>query len=192
MIQVQEMLVVAAGRESEAAKRLESLFDLMAQQPSFRDALVGRGIEDPSRILVLHAWERLEDWTTFQASEQKTAFSASRPSGLYEFEVIGMNWQLEVDSGVPSGAGAVRRTVYKEGAAPSHGSVVASRTARYLDDEPRFQGATLQLSYYDSPQSYKTNKVPVGRRARAYLADEGFELVASRASSRNAAVASAG
>jgi hypothetical protein len=63
---------------------------------------------------------------------------------------------------------------------------MASRTGRYLDNEPRFEGATLQLSYYDSLQTYRTNKVPVGRRARAYLADEGYEIAGRKVGLREA------
>jgi heme-degrading monooxygenase HmoA len=179
MNQVQELVVVTPGREGEAVKRLEGLLGMMALRPGFRDASVGRGIEDPSRILVLHCWQRLEDWHAYQVSKEKQDFIAGRPPALYEFQVVGMNWQLDVDSGSTQGAAALRRTVYKEGTAPTHGIVVASRTGRYVDAEPQFEGATLQLSYYDSVQSYRTNRVPVGRRARAYLADEGYELVAS-------------
>ena len=185
MNQVQESLLLSDGRSDEAVERLQSLFALMALQPGFIDATLGRGIDDPARLLVLHAWDRLEDWTAFSASTAKFAFSATRPDALYTFEPAGMNWKVEGASGDITDATVVRRTICREGAGPGLGHASASRLGRYVDNDPGFSGATLQLAYYASFDAYRAARVPVGRRARAYLADDAFQLLASRFAPRD-------
>jgi heme-degrading monooxygenase HmoA len=180
MNQVQELLILSDGRIDEAVERLQSLFALMAVQPGFIDATVGRGIDDPAQLLVLHAWERLEDWTAFAASSAKVAFSATRPDALYTFEPTPMNWKVDGASDAITDATVVRRTVCREGAGPDLGHASATRIGRYIDNDPRFSGATLQLAYYAGFDAYRAARVPVGRRARAYLADDAFQLLASR------------
>ena len=180
MNQVQELLILSDGRIDAAVERLQSLFALMATQPGFIDATVGRGIDDPERLLVLHAWERLEDWTAFSASSAKVAFSATRPDALYTFEPTAMNWKVDQASGAITDASVVRRTVCREGAGPALGHASGARIGRYVDNDPRFGGATLQLAYYASSDAYRAARVPVGRRARAYLLDDAYQLLASR------------
>ena len=185
MNQVHEMLILHDGRIGEAVERLQSLFALMATQPGFIDASVGRGIDDPTRLLVLHAWERLEDWTAFSASPAKVAFSATRPDALYTFEPTAMNWKVDQASGAITDATIVRRTICREGAGPGLGHASATRIGRYVDNDPRFSGATLQLAYYAGFDAYRAARVPVGRRARAYLADDAYQLLASRFAPRH-------
>jgi len=180
MNQVQEMLILSDGRIEEAVERLQGLFSLMAVQPGFIDATVGRGIDDPTRLLVLHAWESLEDWTAFSASSAKAAFLATRPDALYRFEPTGMNWKVDGASAAIADATVGRRTVCREGAGPDLGHASATRIGRYVDNDPRFSGATLQLAYYAGFDAYRAARVPVGRRARAYLADDAYQLLASR------------
>jgi heme-degrading monooxygenase HmoA len=180
MNQVQEMVAVTPGREAEAIARLEGLLAMMAVQPGFLAANIGRGIEDPSRLLALHAWETIEHWQTYQASKEKVDFIASRAAGLYEFATVGMNWQVESVTGDLNAGSIVRRTLYKEGAGPRLDGAVAGRTCRYVDDLPQFAGAMLQICCYDNPESYRKARVPVGRKSRSYLVDEGFEVQAKR------------
>ncbi len=180
MNQVQELLILNDERIDEAVEHLQGLFALMASQPGFIDATVGRGLEEPARLLVLHAWERLEDWTAFSASLAKVAFSATRPDALYSFEPTAMNWKVEQANGAMTDATVVRRTVCREGAGPDLGHASAARIGRYVDNDPRFSGATLQLAYYASSDAYRAARVPVGRRARGYLADDAYQFLASR------------
>ncbi len=185
MNQVHEMLILTDGRAGEAVERLQSLFALMAVQPGFIDATVGRGLDDETKLLVLHTWERLEDWQTFSASPVKVAFSATRPDALYTFEPIGMNWELDQTAGSLTDATVVRHTVCREGAGPAIGNAAASRIGHYVDNDVRFTGATIQLAYYPSLDAYRVAHVPVGRRARAYIVDDAYQLLASRYAPRN-------
>ena len=104
MNQVQEMFKLNdAARLDEALSRLSGLFDVMAQQPGFLHAEVTRDAADEKTLLVLHAWERLEDWQAFQGSQWKLDFMAGRPEGLYNPVPIGMNWTLVAGEEAPSG-----------------------------------------------------------------------------------------
>ena len=93
MNQVQEMLRLKdAGKAIQAVERLSCLFNLMSRQPGFLRTEVFRNVDSPDTLLVLHAWETIEAWQTFQHSEEKVAFSASRPAALYDVIPCGMNW----------------------------------------------------------------------------------------------------
>lgn len=151
MNQVTEMLQLAPGAsESDAVARLSRLFEMMGGQPGFLRAEVLRRQDAPAMLLVLHAWERLEDWQAFQTSDAKTEFSASRPASLYSFVPCGMNWRLE--AGHTEGeARFLRREVLRGPAPPLSGEgVVASATLAYEDAEPEYRGATLRLTRLDS------------------------------------------
>jgi heme-degrading monooxygenase HmoA len=104
MNQVQEMFKLNdAGRIDEALSRLGGLFEVMATQPGFLHAEVTRDASDEKTLLVLHAWERLEDWQAFQTSQWKLDFMAGRPEGLYNPVPVGMNWTLLAGDEAPSG-----------------------------------------------------------------------------------------
>ena len=176
MNQVTEMLRLATGAsEGAAIARLSGLFEIMSGEKGFRRAEVLRRIDEPDVLLVLHAWDRIEDWQAFQSSEAKTAFSAGRPASLYTFLPCGMNWRLEAgDSERPDGA-FLRREVTREPARPRFGpDIVASATFSYQDDEPSLAGATLRLTRLGSAPS-----LPQVAGALV-LADEVYEPVYAR------------
>jgi heme-degrading monooxygenase HmoA len=111
MNQVQEMLrLTAADKSDEAVLRLTGLFRLMSEQPGFLGAEVLRAIHEPETLIVLHAWRDLADWQTFQTSQPKLDFSASRPEALYSFLPCGMNWRSQQADGAREGA-LLRREV---------------------------------------------------------------------------------
>jgi heme-degrading monooxygenase HmoA len=172
MNQVMEQLRLAPGAtESEAITRLSTLFEMMSRAKGFREAEVLHSLADPGLLLVLHSWDRLEDWTTFQTSDTKIAFSSSRPAFLYNFMPCGMNWKLE--DGAATGEGSfVRREVIQEALEPRSGpDVVSSQTFSYRDYEADLTGAMLRLS--------RSNAAPSQLRAieGCVLTDDVYEHV---------------
>jgi heme-degrading monooxygenase HmoA len=151
MNQVQEMLRLKdAGKAIQAVERLSCLFNLMAKQPGFLRAEVFRSVDSPDTLLVLHAWDSLEAWQTFQRSEAKIAFSASRPAALYDFVPCGMNWTSLHDE-EDKGGRYLRREVIRPSnlePGPRRGEQVkASQTFTYADDElPEYKGRILRLT----------------------------------------------
>ncbi len=151
MNQVQEMLRLKdAGKAIQAVERLSCLFNLMSRQPGFLRSEVFRNVDAPDTLLVLHAWESLEAWQTFQHSEQKVAFSASRPAALYDFVPCGMNW-TSLDEEEDKGGRYLRREVIRPATdqpGPRRGeSVKASQTFTYVDVElPEYRGRILRLT----------------------------------------------
>ena len=122
---------------------------------------------------MLHAWERLEDWQTFSASEWKRTFIAQRPLGLYEFETVGMNWQVDSPADV-SAHDFLRRTV-STGAVVMQAGANAEQTSRYVDDLPQFSGTNLTLTYYGC-----TADCEAASPAEGALVDEAFEVLLKR------------
>jgi heme-degrading monooxygenase HmoA len=182
MNQVQELMVLNdARRIDEGLERLQGLMDVMARQPGFLHMEVCRGLEQPERILALHAWETLEAWQTFSASQWKRDFIAARPEGLYEFETIGMNWT--VDAPVAPASDFLRRTV-STGSVEMHTGAVAQQAGRYADDLPQFAGADLVLTYYGC-----TADCTAAQPAAGALVDEPFEVMLSRVADKQPATA---
>src|SRR5690606_13254218 len=137
MNQVTEMLRLAPGASvSDAIARLSTLFDMMGAQKGFRSAEVLRRTDEPDLLLVLHAWDSIQDWQAFRSSDAKVSFSAGRPASLYSFVPCGMDWRLE--SGDVEGEGScLRMEVLKGPAEPVTGrGVRASATFTYQDYEP--------------------------------------------------------
>ena len=147
MNQVMEMLRLAPGAtENDAVARLSTLFDMMSRANGFHEAEVLRSIDEPGLLMVLHTWDSISDWTAFQTSDTKMAFSASRPAFLYSFEPCGMNWLLQAGESTHEGA-FVRRHVIIEPLEPLSGpGVVCSQTFSYQDYEPALAGAMLRLT----------------------------------------------
>ena len=78
MITEHALLDVVAGREDEFLDAMERAKGLMAASPGFLSLRVERGVEQPSRFLLLVEWERLEDHTEgFRASEAYQAWRAA-------------------------------------------------------------------------------------------------------------------
>ncbi|HEU0075924.1 MAG TPA: antibiotic biosynthesis monooxygenase family protein [Dehalococcoidia bacterium] len=156
MNQVQEMLrLKSADKSDEAVLRLTGLFRMMSEQPGFIGAEVLRGINDPETLIVLHAWRDLEDWQTFQTSQPKLDFSASRPESLYSFVPCGMNWRSMQADGAREGA-LLRREVIRDeslGLRTASG-IEGCQTYAYVDDEPaQYRGCTLRLTRLSGPQA---------------------------------------
>ena len=151
MNQVQEMLRLKdAGKAIQAVERLSCLFNLMSRQPGFLRSEVFRNADDPNTLLVLHAWETLEAWQTFQTSEAKVAFSASRPAALYDFVPCGMNW-TSISEDDDKGGRYLRREVIRPittEPGPRRGDQIkASQTFTYADtDLPEYRGRILRLT----------------------------------------------
>src|SRR5690348_16905588 len=171
MNQVQELLVLSdVSRMDEGLSRLSGLCDVMARQPGFLHAEVCRGLAQPERLLVLHAWERLEDWQTFSASQWKRIFIAERPLGLYEFETVGMNWQVGSPPDVSS-YDFLRRAVSRTPVGMQAGTH-KQQTGRYVDDLPQFAGTSLTLTYFGC-----TADCEAALPANGALVDEAFEVM---------------
>jgi heme-degrading monooxygenase HmoA len=152
MNQVQEMLRLKdAGKAIQAVERLSCLFNLMSKQPGFLRSEVFRNVDNPDTLLVLHAWENLEAWQTFQTSESKVAFSASRPAALYDFVPCGMNWTA-LGEDDDKGGRYLRRELIRPATnaepGPRRGEhVKASQTFTYADDDlPEYRGRILRLT----------------------------------------------
>ena len=151
MNQVQEMLRLKdAGKAIQAVERLSCLFNLMSRQPGFLRTEVFRNVDSPDTLLVLHAWENLEAWQTFQHSEEKVAFSASRPAALYDFVPCGMNW-TSLHEEDDKGGRYLRREVIRPSTdqpGPRRGEhVKVSQTFTYADNElAEYQGRILRLT----------------------------------------------
>ena len=157
MNQVQEMFRLSdAARVEEALQRLRGLFGTMARQPGFMHAAVTRDLADPTVLLVLHAWRRLEDWQVFSQSPWKAAFIAGRPASLYAPVPAGMNWTLVSGDEDPGPAAFVCRAVSSEEPA----GTAATQTFRAADDEAFYAGRWLTLTWLDEPthpgQCYET------------------------------------
>jgi heme-degrading monooxygenase HmoA len=145
MNQVQEMLKLTdPGRVNEALARLGGLFDMMVRQPGFLRAEVTRDVADAASLLVLHAWERLEDWQAFQTSAWKVAFSASRPESLYTFVPVGMNWTLVAGDEARAGGRYVRRVMSSKEPPACDETVFTS-----AGDDPSYAGWWLTLEHRD-------------------------------------------
>ena len=147
MNQVMEMLRLAPGAtENDAVARLSTLFDMMSRAKGFHEAEVLRSTDEHGLLLVLHTWDSIEDWTTFQTSDTKMVFSASRPAFLYSFEPCGMNWLLCAGHGSDE-ASYLHRRIAIEPLEPTSGAgVSASQTFAYQDYEPSLAGAMLRLT----------------------------------------------
>ena len=150
MNQVTEMpRLFDASRVDDALARLDSLFVIMQRQPGFLRAEVLRSLDDPRRLLVLHAWRDLADWQRFQASETKIAFTKARPAALYEFLSCPMNWFAAADTGEAGGPFLRRELVRREHLDALSGTGIASSaTYVYQDDAPEFRGLTMRLTRY--------------------------------------------
>jgi heme-degrading monooxygenase HmoA len=176
MNQVQEMLILNdPQRVDEGVKRLEGLFGVMRQQPGFLHAEVCRNLDEPRKLLVLHAWARLEDWQAFQASPWKIEFSAQRPAGLYEFAPIGMNWQLVSGPEAVATNDFLRRNVTRDGAVEMSAGSVAQQTARYVDDLPDYVGCSLSLTHYAC-----TADCAAAEPTEGALVEEAYEVLLRR------------
>ena len=78
MITEHALLDVVAGREDEFLDAMEQAKQLIAASPGFLSLCVERGVERPSRFLLLVEWERLEDHTKgFRGSEAYHAWRAA-------------------------------------------------------------------------------------------------------------------
>ena len=148
MNQVTEMLRLAPGAPvTEAIARLAWLFEMMSREKGFRNAELVRNVEDPDLLLVLHAWDNIEDWQAFRSSDAKIGFAVQRPDSLYTFQPCGMNWRHEAGESTSRGGAILRREVVREPAAPRTGpGVVTSATFSYRDYEPEFAATTMRLT----------------------------------------------
>ena len=163
-----------ASRGDEALARLDSLFSIMLRHPGFRRAEVLRSLDDPRRLLVLHAWLELDDWQRFQTSEIKIAFTNARPAALYEFLPCPMNWLSAHDPGEPAASLLRRELLRMERLDASPGDTGgASTTYVYQDDAPEFRGLTMRLTRYAA-----TPLIAVPDAAS--VADETFESLLQR------------
>jgi heme-degrading monooxygenase HmoA len=160
MNQVTEMFRLNdIARTDEALARLGGLFDVMARQPGFLHAEVTRDAADEKTLLVLHAWQRLEDWRAFQASQWKIDFMARRPEGLYNPVPVGMNWTLVAGKEAPSG-----------------------RFIRRVFSQTDLSGVDAQLfSAAGSDESYPARWMALEHRAQASGDDGWFEVLVTRA-----------
>lgn len=155
MNQVQEMLhLTSADKSDEAVLRLTGLFRMMSEQPGFIGAEVLRGISAPETLLVLHAWRDLDDWQTFQTSQPKLDFSASRPESLYGFVPCGMNWRSMQADGAREGALLRREVIRDESLGLRSGSgIEGCQTYVFVDAEPAlYGGCALRLTRLSGPQ----------------------------------------
>lgn len=171
MNQVMEMLRLVPGAcESDAIARLSTLFEMMSRAPGFNNAEVLRSMNEPGLLLVLHTWDGIDDWHTFQTSDTKIAFSSSRPAFLYNFEPCGMNWLLKAGE---AGEGAyLHRQLIRDSLLPDTGpEVISSQTFSYQDYEPSLEGAMLRLT---RTNALPAQSLPVGG---GVLADDVFESV---------------
>jgi heme-degrading monooxygenase HmoA len=185
MNQVTEMLRLAEGAlERDAIARLSVLFEMMDREPGFREAEVLRRTDEPGVLLVLHAWESIEDWQTFQNSEPKAAFAASRPASLYSFLPCGMSWQLRGGDATPDAGRFLRREVLRGPVEPLAGEgVQASATFSYLDYNPELQEASMRLTRLTAAPGLRDLACP------SVISDEVYESVYTH--SRSAAQATA-
>jgi heme-degrading monooxygenase HmoA len=182
MNQVTEMpRLFDAARIDDSLARLDSLFEIMLRQPGFLRAEVLRSLDDPRRLLVLHAWRDLADWQRFQSSETKIAFTNARPAALYEFLPCPMNWLATEDTGEPSTPILRRELVRADRLEALNGDgIVSSTTYVYQDDAPEFRGLTMRLTRYAEAPKTPTRE---GAAAR----DETFESLLQRSAALNAA-----
>jgi quinol monooxygenase YgiN len=182
MNQVTEMpRLFDAVRIDDALARLDSLFAIMLRQPGFLRAEVLRSLDDPRRLLVLHAWRDLADWQRFQVSDTKIAFTNARPVALYEFLPCPMNWLAPKDTGGPFTPILRRELVRADRLDALSGDGVAySTTCVYRDDAPEFRGLAMRLTRYAEPPRSST-------RDAGALADETFELLLQRSAALDTA-----
>jgi quinol monooxygenase YgiN len=145
---VQEMFRLNdLSRLPEAIERLSGLFERMKRQAGFLSAELLQDQASPHTLLVLHAWRDLADWQAYQATPEKVAFTASRPAGLYEPVVCGMNWRSLQSNGARTGRLLHREVVHGEDVPLRHGhGVEGSQTFVYEDELPQFTGCTLRLT----------------------------------------------
>ncbi len=156
MNQVQEMWrLTSADKSDEGVLRLSSLYRLMTEQPGFLGGEVVRNINEPETLIVFHAWRDLADWQTFQKSQPKLDFIASRPKSLYDFVPCGMNWRSAEADGAHEGALLRREVVRSESLALRSGDgVEGCQTYVFVDEEPAlYRGCTLRLTRLSGPQS---------------------------------------
>jgi heme-degrading monooxygenase HmoA len=89
MITEHALLDVVAGREDEFLDAMEQAKGLIAASPGFRSLRVERGVERPSRFLLLVEWERLEDHTEgFRGSEAYQSWRAALHHFYDPFPVV--------------------------------------------------------------------------------------------------------
>ncbi len=160
MNQVQEMWRLAsAAKSDEAVLRLSGLYRLMSEQPGFLGAEVVRNINEPEILIAFHAWRDLSDWQTFQKSQPKLDFIASRPEGLYDPVPSGMNWRSMEANGTREGALLRREVIRDESLAlRSGGGIDGCQTYVFVDDEPAlYRGCTLRLTRLAGPQAEETS-----------------------------------
>ena len=158
MNQVTELLQLVPGASiDDAVIRLTTLFDLMAHARGFQRAEILRRTDQPDRMLVLHAWDEIGDWTDFRSSETKMAFTSSRPAFLYTFLPCGIDWLLQ-EGEVSQEGDFVHREVIREALNPASGhEVIASQTFTYQDYEPALEGAWLRLTRLGSAPTIGKN-----------------------------------
>jgi heme-degrading monooxygenase HmoA len=182
--QVTELLRLVPGASIEdAIIRLSTLFDLMARAPGFQRAEVLRKTDEPDKLLVMHSWNELADWTDFRSSDTKIAFTASRPDFLYTFMPCGIDWLLQDGESTQEGD-YVHREVIRDVLQPASGlDVTASQTFTYQDYEPRLEGAWLRLTRHSSAPTQ-----PRHEDDRA-VADEVYESVKKFSMDREPSIA---
>ncbi len=89
MITEHALLDVVAGREDEFLDAMEQAKGLIAASHGFRSLRVERGVERPSRFLLLVEWERLEDHTEgFRGSEAYQSWRAALHHFYDPFPVV--------------------------------------------------------------------------------------------------------
>ena len=179
MNQVTEMpRLFDASKIDDALARLDNLFAIMLRQPGFLRAEVLRSLDDPRRLLVLHAWRELADWQRFQSSETKIAFTSARPAALYEFLPCAMNWLAAADAGELQASFLRRELVKAERLEELSGDGIASSaTLVYQDDVPEFRGLTMRLTRYaEAPRDLTLDADAVSDEAFASLLQRSVAL----------------
>jgi len=182
MNQVTEMLRLTPGASIEnAIARLSSLFDMMDAAPGFQTSEILRNQGDPDLLLVLHAWDDITDWQSFQTSDAKVAFSAGRPAALYSFVPCGMNWSTDEPGPLPQDGAFLHREVVRGAQSPATGAgVVSSHVLTYQDNEATYLGATQRFTRHDAAPTVSP------ALDDTVIADEVYESVHKHARARSA------
>ena len=113
MFLIQEILMVANNRQSEAVKRLEWIHGLMQQHPGFTNAQVARYLGNVTQYLILRGWQDAASFDAFRQTPDGQGYSKNRPEGLYEGAPVGRRWDMVIESTGEASGDFLSRSVYK-------------------------------------------------------------------------------